>query len=75
MAESVTYKANDILHVDELPATDIVIAAGPWTKFIFPAAPIKESRNHSIVTRPSGPTSAYVLFPELHPRIPQKHTS
>ena len=72
MAESVTYKANDTLHVDELPATNIVIAAGPWTKFIFPAAPIKETRNHSIVIRPSGPTSAHVLFPELHPRIPQK---
>ena len=71
-AESVTYKANDTPKVNELPATDIVIAAGPWTKFIYPAAPIKESRNHSIVVRPSKPTSAYVLFPELHPQIPQK---
>lgn len=72
MAESVTYKANDTSHVNKLPATDIIIAAGPWTKFIFPAAPIRESRNHSIVIRPSRPTSAHVLFPELHPRIPQK---
>jgi glycine/D-amino acid oxidase-like deaminating enzyme len=72
MAESVTYKANDTSHVNELPATDIVIAAGPWTRSIFPTAPIKESRNHSIVIRPSRPTSSHVLFPELHPRIPQK---
>lgn len=72
MAESVTYTAKDTSQVEELPATDIVLAAGPWTKFIFPAAPIEESRNHSIVICPSRPTSAHVLFPELHPRIPQK---
>ena len=71
-AESVTYKAKDTLRVQELPATDIVIAAGPWTRFLFPAAPIQESRNHSIVVRPSRPTSAYVLFPELRPKIPQR---
>ncbi len=71
-AESVTYMANDTSQLDEISATDIVIAAGPWTKSIFPATPIKESRNHSIVICPSRPASAYVLFPELHPRIPQK---
>lgn len=71
-AESVTYKAKDAAQVHKLPATDIVIAAGPWTKFLFPASPIKESRNHSIVIRPSRPTSAYILFPELHPHLPQK---
>ena len=71
-AESVIYRAKDTLDVHELLATDIVIAAGPWTKSLFPAAPVKESRNHSIVIRPSQPASAYVLFPELHPKIPQK---
>ena len=74
IARSVTYETNDTsgTGMEELPATEIIIAAGPWTKNVFPAAPIKESRNHSIVIRPSRPTSAYVLFPELHPRIPQK---
>ena len=71
-AQSVIYKDKSTLQTIELPATDIVIAAGPWTKFLFPAAPIEESRNHSIVIRPSRPTSAYVLFPELNPQIPQK---
>lgn len=49
-----------------------MIAAGPWTTKLLPKAPIKESRNHSIVVRPRKPVSAYVLFPELHPQIPQK---
>ena len=71
-AESVTYKLKNTSETYELPATDIVIATGPWTKFVFPAAPIRESRNHSIVVRPAKPTSAYVLFPELQPKVPQK---
>lgn len=71
-AESVNYKVKDTSEMHELPATDIVIATGPWTKFMYPAAPIKESRNHSIVVRTANPTSAYVLFPELQPKLPQK---
>ena len=71
-ARSVTFKANDTSDISDLQASDIVIAAGPWTPKILPQAPIKESRNHSIVVRPRRPLSAYVLFPELHPKIPQK---
>ncbi|KAF6224010.1 hypothetical protein HO133_010584 [Letharia lupina] len=71
-AESVTYNLKNTSGMHTLLATDIVIATGPWTKFLYPAAPIKESRNHSIVVRPANPTSAYVLFPELHPKVPQK---
>ncbi len=71
-AESVTYELKDNSETHEIPATDIVIATGPWTKFLYPAAPIKESRNHSIVVRTANPTSPYVLFPELRPKVPQK---
>ena len=71
-AESVTYELKDALPLQTLPATDIIVAAGPWTSALYPAAPIQESRNHSIVVRPTKPLSAYVLFPELHPKIPQK---
>ena len=39
---------------------------------MYPAAPIKESRNHSIVFRTANPTWAYVLFPELQPKLAQK---
>ncbi|KAI4191397.1 MAG: hypothetical protein LQ348_003531 [Seirophora lacunosa] len=70
--KSVSYMRKGSLEQVEINASDIVIAAGPWTTNIFPKAPIKESRNHSIVVRPQKPVSAYVLFPELHPKMPQK---
>ncbi|MCJ1357991.1 MAG: hypothetical protein MMC33_007989 [Icmadophila ericetorum] len=72
VAKSVIYKVKDTSEVHELLPTDIVIAAGPWTNSLLPSAPIKESRNHSIAVRPSKSTSAYVLFPELHPKVAQK---
>ena len=71
-AKSVTYKAKDTSDISDLQASEIVIAAGPWTTRLLPEAPITESRNHSIIVRPRKPLSAYVLFPELHPKIPQK---
>lgn len=71
-AESVTYKAKDTSEVHDIQASEVVIAAGPWTTRLLPEAPIKDSRNHSIVVRPVKPVSAYVLFPELHPKIPQQ---
>ena len=70
--KSVTYRPKDSSDSCELLASDIVIAAGPWTAKLLPKVPIKESRNHSIVVRPREPVSAYVLFPELNPKIPQK---
>ena len=71
-AKSVTYEAKDSLKISDIHASEIVVAAGPWTRRLLPGAPIEESRNHSIVVRPRQPVSAYVLFPELHPEIPQK---
>ncbi|KAL8639029.1 MAG: hypothetical protein Q9226_008928, partial [Calogaya cf. arnoldii] len=70
--KSVSYRIKGTSCLVELHASDVVVAAGPWTKKLIPEAPIKESRNHSIVVRPRKPVSAYVLFPELHPKIPQK---
>ena len=70
--ESLTYKVRDSEQIKTIPVSDVVVATGPWTRSLLPEAPIKESRNHSIVIRPSRPISAYVIFPELHPRIPQK---
>lgn len=71
-AKSVTYRSNATSETVCIQASEIVIAAGPWTTKLLPNAPIKESRNHSIVVRPQKPVSAYVLFPELNPKIPQK---
>jgi glycine/D-amino acid oxidase-like deaminating enzyme len=48
-----------------LTATDIILTAGPWTKTIWPSAPISNTRAHSVTIRPSRPTSAYCLFTSL----------
>ncbi|WEW61509.1 hypothetical protein PRK78_006999 [Emydomyces testavorans] len=48
-----------------LPATDVIIAAGPWTRSIFPRAPISALRAHSVVIRPTRPVSAYAVFTSI----------
>lgn len=70
--KSVTNEAKDTSEISDIYASEIVLAAGPWTKKLMPEASITESKNHSIVVLPRKPVSAYVLFPELHPKVPQK---
>lgn len=62
---SVTYSANE--STVELEATDIVIAAGPWTTNIFPRAQLLTPRGHSIIVKPTQDLSPYVLFPKIEP--------
>nr|POF11547.1 putative oxidoreductase c1f5.03c [Quercus suber] len=64
--ESVTYSQNG--EEKTLPATDIVIAAGPWTRNVYPTAPISALRAHSVTIRPSREISAYALFTQI--RLP-----
>ena len=59
---SVTYTDKETSRSHTIPATDVIIAAGPWTKRIFPAAPISALRAHSVTIRPSKPISAHALF-------------
>ena len=63
--ESVTYTDNTTKQDTTIPATDVVIAAGPWTQRIWPSAPISALRAHSVTIRPSTPISAYALFTEI----------
>ena len=63
--ESVSYTDNSTQESTTLPATDVVLSAGPWTKSILPTAPISGLRAHSITIRPSSPISAYALFTEI----------
>ncbi|EEQ91589.1 hypothetical protein RJZ56_006018 [Blastomyces dermatitidis] len=63
--QSVTYTEKETGASHSIPATDVVIAAGPWTRNIFPRAPISALRAHSVVVRPTRPVSAYTLFTEL----------
>ncbi|KAL8867713.1 MAG: hypothetical protein Q9174_005480 [Haloplaca sp. 1 TL-2023] len=61
---SITYTQNGTSKT--LPATDIVLAAGPWTPKLFPPTKLGHPpRGHSIVIRPSRDLSPYVLFPTI----------
>jgi glycine/D-amino acid oxidase-like deaminating enzyme len=73
--ESVTYTTTSTGHEDTLPATDVLLAAGPWTRHIYPAAPIGALRAHSVTIRPSRDVSAYALFTHIQlPRqFPNRH--
>lgn len=62
---SVTYKDNETSETRTIPATDVVISAGPWTKSVYPPAPISALRAHSVTIRPSRPVSAYALFTDI----------
>lgn len=63
--KSVTYtdKASGESHT--IPATDVIVSAGPWTRKVFPPAPISATRAHSVVIRPTRPVSAYTLFTNI----------
>lgn len=62
VVESVSYtdKASGESHT--IPATDVIVAAGPWTQNVLPEAPIAAMRAHSVVIEPTRPVSAYALF-------------
>ncbi|KAL8784124.1 MAG: hypothetical protein Q9195_009168 [Heterodermia aff. obscurata] len=64
-ASSVTYTDTTTSTTHTLPASDIILAAGPWTQRLFPRAPISGLRAHSVTIRPSRPITAYALFTEI----------
>ncbi|KAI9885467.1 MAG: hypothetical protein M1823_002735 [Watsoniomyces obsoletus] len=65
--ESVSYIANgdDENAVKTIPASTVILAAGPWTRSVYPPAPISALRAHSVTIRPTRPVSAYALFTEI----------
>jgi glycine/D-amino acid oxidase-like deaminating enzyme len=60
--ESVSYTTNKDTTSQTLPASHVILSAGPWTQKIWPDAPISGLRAHSVTIRPSNPVSAYCLF-------------
>lgn len=62
---SVTYHDNETGQPRTIPATDVIIAAGPWTQSLYPPAPISALRAHSVTIRPARPVSAYALFTDI----------
>lgn len=62
---SITYKDNITSIVYTIPASTIVLAAGPWTPTLFPWAPISALRAHSIMVKLQKRLSSYCLFTEI----------
>ncbi|KAI8943465.1 hypothetical protein NX059_001471 [Plenodomus lindquistii] len=67
---SVSYTAKDggdsgSTSEETLPADAVIITAGPWTRTLWPNAPISALRAHSVIIRPSRPVSAYALFTSI----------
>ncbi|QIX01519.1 hypothetical protein AMS68_007036 [Peltaster fructicola] len=63
--ESVTYVDSNNNTTETINATDVIVAAGPWTRTVLPEAPISALRAHSVTIRPSRPVSAYALFTQI----------
>ncbi|KAL8708158.1 MAG: hypothetical protein Q9220_006919 [cf. Caloplaca sp. 1 TL-2023] len=76
VVKSVTYTSKSTSESHTIPATDIILAAGPWTRNLHPPAPISAMRAHSVTITPSKPISAYAIFTEisLPPDFGQKDT-
>lgn len=59
----VTYEDKATRHIHTLPATDVIVAAGPWTSHVFPEAPVEAQRAHSVVI--TAAVSPYAIFSEI----------
>ncbi|GIZ36752.1 hypothetical protein CKM354_000021900 [Cercospora kikuchii] len=66
--ESVTYTDKTSGQDHTISATDIVIAAGPWTRSVYPSAPIGALRAHSVTIQAN--VSPYALFTQI--KLPSK---
>ena len=62
--ESVSYETKDG-KAGTLEATDVVVAAGPWTPNLLPAVKLLAPRGHSIVVKPTREISPYILFTDI----------
>lgn len=59
---SVVYEEKGSGAQKNIEADTVIITAGPWTRTIWPSAPISALRAHSVTIRPTRPVSAYALF-------------
>lgn len=49
-------------HDNQLSATDVILAAGPWTQRLLPQAPIRGEKSHSVVVEPQRDISPTIIF-------------
>lgn len=61
--KSITYEDKSSRSSHTIPATDIILAAGPWTKMVYPQAPIEAMRAHSVVIKAD--VTPYAIFSEI----------
>lgn len=61
--KAVTYEDKGTKHIHTIPATEVILAAGPWTSHVWPDAPIEGTRAHSVVIEAE--TSPYAIFSEI----------
>ncbi|RMX95030.1 hypothetical protein D0868_11965 [Hortaea werneckii] len=52
---------------ERLDATDVVVAAGPWTPRLLPQVQLQAPRGHSVIIKPTSAISPHVLFPTISP--------
>lgn len=62
---SVTYLDKATSTETTLPATTVVLAAGPWTSTLFPRVQMQPLRAHSVSIKLKRPVSAYCLFSDI----------
>lgn len=71
VVKGVSYKPKDGEEEKTLDASTVIITAGPWTRTVWPKAPISAMRAHSVTIKPTRPVSAYALFTSIDlPRSP-----
>ncbi|KAI1325105.1 FAD dependent oxidoreductase [Xylariaceae sp. FL0255] len=61
--QSVTYTSE--AGEQSIEATDVLIAAGPWSSRLLPALKLLTPKGHSIVVRSSRALSPYIVFPDI----------
>ncbi|PGH04971.1 hypothetical protein AJ79_06928 [Helicocarpus griseus UAMH5409] len=54
---------------ETLDATDVLVAAGPWTSKLLPAVSLLTPRGHSIIVKPTRNLSPYILFPDIQTAV------
>ncbi|PNS21648.1 hypothetical protein CAC42_1502 [Sphaceloma murrayae] len=48
--------------IDDVPATNVIVAAGPWTGKLLPGVPVGGEKSHSVIIQPPKPISPTILF-------------
>lgn len=82
---SVTYSDKATSEKHTIPATTVVLAAGPWTPTLLPKVHMSPLRAHSVTIKLKRPVSAYCLFtnitlnessqPSTHPNLSKSSSS